>query len=88
MSEKPSLKSRKIVSFILVVLSVLALVALMSYMGTPEHIATAAFWVVGSSGLFLIGGQALIDTVVPAFASWKGGQKTTVNSTTTIKEQG
>jgi len=58
-----SLKSRKLVGYLFLVLSVLATLALTTFMVTPEEIAKAGLWVIGAGGLFTIGGQALVDAV-------------------------
>ena len=55
--------SRKLVGYLLLVISVLATLALTTYMGTPEEIAKSGLWVIGAGGLFTIGGQALVDAV-------------------------
>ena len=57
-------KSRKLVGYLLLVMSVLATLALTTYMNTPEEIAKSGLWVIGTGGLFTIGGQALVDTVM------------------------
>jgi hypothetical protein len=67
MSVAESLKSRKIVSFVVVVMGVLALVAVTTKMHTPENVSVQALWVVGACGFFTIGGQALVDAV----SKWK-----------------
>lgn len=48
----------------MLVISVLATLALTTFMNTPAEIANAGLWVIGSGGLFTIGGQALIDAVM------------------------
>jgi hypothetical protein len=65
--EKQSLKSRKIVSFIIVLLGVIALVYVTTKIHTPENVAIQALWVIGAGGLFTIGGQSLVDSV----AKWR-----------------
>ena len=57
-------KSRKLVGYLLLVMSVLATLSLTTYMNTPEEIAKSGLWVIGVGGLFTIGGQALVDTVM------------------------
>lgn len=56
-------QSRKIKSFLWMVVSVLALVALATKIGTPENVTIQALWVVAAGGLFTIGGQALVDAL-------------------------
>lgn len=55
-------------SFLVVVIGVLALVAVMTKMKTPDDIAIQALWVVGACGIFTVGGQSLVDAVT----RWKG----------------
>lgn len=59
-----SLKSRKILGFILLVLAVLALVAVVTHLHTPEAIAINALYMIGFGGMFTIGGQALVDAIL------------------------
>lgn len=66
-----TLKSRKIVSFVVMVLSVLALVYVSTKIGAPDNVSIQALWVIGAGGLFTIGGQSLVDSV----AHWRDADK-------------
>ncbi len=74
------LGSRKTSGFVIMVISILALVWLVSKMGTPNEIAVAALYMIAVGGLFTMGGQALVDAV----AKWKSGPGVTSTQTTEI----
>jgi len=79
------LESRKTAGFVIMVLSILATVALATYMKTPPEIAIAALYVNAAGGLFTIGGQSLVDSV----AKWRGpasvSTSETIRTTETVK---
>lgn len=59
--------SRKTAGFVIMVLSVIALVYVTTKLGTPPEIANSALYVIALGGLFTMGGQALVDSV----AKWR-----------------
>lgn len=61
------LGSRKTAGFVIMVLSILALVYVATKLHTPEAIANSALYVIALGGLFTMGGQALVDSV----AKWR-----------------
>lgn len=63
MNDNHTLRSRKILSFVLLVFGTLATVATTTALHTPENISIQALWVIGIAGLFTIGGQSLVDSV-------------------------
>ncbi len=73
--------SRKTAGFVIMVLSILALVALVSKLHTPNEVSTAALYCIAIGGLFTMGGQALVDSV----AKWRSGIESTTSSS--VKER-
>lgn len=58
-----SLRSRKVLGFCAMAVAVILVIAVSTKLGTPDPVSTQALWVIGMGGLFLIGGQALVDSV-------------------------
>lgn len=52
---------RKIKGFLWMVLCVTAFTVITTVIGTPEEIATTGLYAIAGGGLFLIGGQSLVD---------------------------
>ncbi len=74
------LGSRKTSGFLIMVISILALVALVSELHTPSEVAIAALWTICGGGLWTMGGQALVDTM----AKFKSGAPVSSTETTNI----
>lgn len=53
---------RKIKGFLWMVFCVTAFTAVTTLMGTPDEIAKTGLYAIAGGGLFLIGGQSLVDT--------------------------
>jgi hypothetical protein len=89
LSRENILGSRKTAGFVIMVLSILALVALVSKLHTPNEVAEAALYCIAIGGLFTMGGQALVDSV----KNWRSGvqvsattETTNVNRTIEVKQ--
>lgn len=55
-------KSKKIKGFIWLIVAIWGTLITTGLLHTPEAIATNAIWALASGGLFLIGGQSLVDS--------------------------
>lgn len=65
---------RKLKTFLWMVIAVIAVMGIATKIHTPDAIAIQALWIVGGGGLFVIGGQTLIDTVGKAATGYVGGK--------------
>lgn len=83
------LRSRKITSFILLVLSIIALLWVTTRIGTPENVVTQALWVIGVGGYFTIGGQTLVDALLKSrWGAVAGGESKSVVEKSTVISSG
>jgi len=78
-----SFKSRKLAGFVILVFSVLATIALATFMKTPEAIADTGLYIIGAGGLFTIGGQALVDALTRSKWSAPSENSSTTTTATT-----
>lgn len=60
--------SRKILAFVLYVLALTGFAHVMR--GAPETVVVQGMWMVTYVGIFVVGGQALIDSLVPIFTKY------------------
>lgn len=75
---------RKLKGFLWLVLSVLLLVYVTTKIKAPENVSIQALWVIGAGGLFCIGGQALVDTVMRS--KWGTSESSTTRTVTSQSE--
>ena len=74
--------SRKIKSFLWLVVAISFFTAITTKMGTPDQIAVQGLYMIGAGGLFTIGGQSLVDSIQHWAVSKQG---TSVEKTTVVE---
>lgn len=80
------LRSRKITSFVLLVLAILAILYVGSRIGAPENVTIQAMWIVGMGGYVVIGGQSLVDAILKSRwgATATGESRTVIEKSTVV----
>lgn len=65
-----SIVGRKVFSFVIYVALLTGFAYFMTKIGAPDSIVVQGMWMVTYVGIFVVGGQALIDTLVPILMRW------------------
>lgn len=78
---------RKIKSFLWLVFSVTAYTWVTTNIHTPDQIAMQGLWVIGGGGLFVIGGQALVDAFAKKWAAPTPIEEVSTETTTTTSKK-
>lgn len=79
---------RKIKGFLWMVFCITAFTVITTLIHTPEPIAETGLYAIAGGGLFLIGGQSLVDAVAARAAAGapRGSTKRTTTEETVVKE--
>lgn len=80
------LVGRKLLAFIIYVLLLTFFSYFMAKIMSPEAVIIQGMWMVTYVGIFVVGGQALIDTLVPILMRWADAYATARTSKVTVPD--